>query len=135
MSQKIPLLDCLWNDVLQLSPVHPGLIRDALKEVGFGWQTMLCFEFDAEEVGINGSNTVIFKHLPREYGDFTLHADEFERFSQSALNRYSELPDATKAHFAEAKSQSVRPMVFLWVPHVLFQGQIAVNKLKIIEIS
>ncbi len=135
MEQKIPRLNCKWNDVLQLSPVHPGQIRDALKEVGFGWQTMLCFEIDPEQVGMTGQNTVIFKHLPRQYGDFSMSDDEFEPFTVEALPRYTQLPEVTKTHFADAKTTEQRPMLFLWVPHVLFHGRIAVNSLKIVEIS
>ena len=134
MAQKIPILDCLWNDVLQFSPVHPEQIRDTLKEIGFGWQTMLAFEIDPKQFGINETNAVTFKHLPRQFGDFTMKDEEFERFTEQSLKGHADLPFATKAHFKEAKETSNRPFLFLWVPHVLYRGTVRVDTLKIIEI-
>src|SRR5262245_12566503 len=29
MSGKLPLLNCLWNDVLHFSPLHPNLLYEA----------------------------------------------------------------------------------------------------------
>ncbi len=30
MEQRIPILNCLWNDVLHFSPVHPAKIKQAM---------------------------------------------------------------------------------------------------------
>src|SRR5262245_45843041 len=44
MHQRIPLLTCLWNDVLHFSTVHPAQIRDAILEVGLPWTPRSWFE-------------------------------------------------------------------------------------------
>ena len=135
MSQIIPHIDCSWNDVLQFSPVHPEQIRDALLKVGFGWRPLLTFEIDPEKAGMNSNNTVIFKHRVRAKGDFSLNSEEIVPFNADNLARFQQLPQATREHFQQAKESSEVPMLFLWVPHVLFKGQLPVEKLKIIEIA
>ncbi len=34
MDQIIPILDCLWNDVLHFTAVHPKDVKDALIKAG-----------------------------------------------------------------------------------------------------
>ncbi|HVC08915.1 MAG TPA: hypothetical protein VNH15_03135 [Elusimicrobiota bacterium] len=34
MAVRLPILDCLWNDVLHLSPLHPAKIKECLVETG-----------------------------------------------------------------------------------------------------
>lgn len=35
LETKIPPLDCLWNDVIHCTPVHPSIVYSALREAGF----------------------------------------------------------------------------------------------------
>ncbi len=35
LQQRIPLLDCLWNEVVQLLPLHPRKVRVLQKQLGF----------------------------------------------------------------------------------------------------
>ena len=34
LEKRIPILDCLWNDVLHFSPINPQLIWDVFKREG-----------------------------------------------------------------------------------------------------
>lgn len=34
MQDVLPILNCLWNDVLHFSAVHPSLVKEALFESG-----------------------------------------------------------------------------------------------------
>jgi hypothetical protein len=134
MAQMIPILNKSWNDVIQLSPVHPEEIRDAMLKIGFGWRPMLFFEIDPVAVGMNSQNTVVFKHLPKQRGDFSMRPEDFESFDSKNISSYSTLPEITKNHFAESKANNTAPMLFIWVPHVLYAGRISVAPLKIIEV-
>jgi hypothetical protein len=135
MQQMIPYMNSRWNDVLQFSPVHPEQIRDAVVGAGFGWRTMLVFEIDTEKAGFSQENASIFINKVRESGDFTLKDDDFEPYSLEVLSKYQNIPDVTVNAFKDAKAKSEPPLLFLWVPHVLFKGTIPVEKLKIIEVS
>lgn len=135
MNENIPKLGCKWNDVLQFSPVHPELIRNALLEAGFGWQAMLFFEIDPSAVGMNATNTVFFLHKPRERGDFKMYDDEFVPLTPDLPDDLFRLPQATLTHFAEAKASNSRPFLFLWVPHVLYKGHLVAGDLPIIEVK
>ncbi|MGH7237929.1 MAG: hypothetical protein ACREGF_05325, partial [Candidatus Saccharimonadales bacterium] len=55
LQRKIPYLDCLWNDVLHCSPVHPAKINQALKDCGLkNINSAEFFEIDVEaDIDIN----------------------------------------------------------------------------------
>jgi hypothetical protein len=135
MAKQLPHINVSWNDVLQLSPVHPEQMRDAMIKTGFGWRPMLFFEFDSSQIGMNQLNTVIYRHLPKQKGDFAFRAEDFEAFSPESLHRHADLPEATRAHYQESLATKTAPLLFIWVPHVLFHGRISVVNAKIIEIA
>lgn len=135
MARMLPHINVSWNDVLQFSPVNPEQMRDAMIKTGFGWRPMLFFQFEINEIGMNESNTVIYRHLPKAKGDFTLSTEDFEVFSARTLEAHSHLPEVTKLHYQESLATKTAPLLFIWVPHVLFCGKISVVNAKIIEIA
>jgi len=62
MQARLPILDCLWTDVLHFSPVHPGKVQQALAEAGFIRKPRRYFEVDPLAKGFNATNAVIFLH-------------------------------------------------------------------------
>ncbi len=103
---------------------------------GFGWRSLLAFEIDADSNGINQTNAIIYKYLFKkeelQSHGFRFSPSDFETFSPENLSRYSSVPQATIDHFKSAKENSETPLMFLWVPHVLYRGKINVEKLKIL---
>lgn len=53
LRQRIPGLDCLWNDVIHFSPVHPFKIVEALVEAELPHQPSRWFEVEPEEHGFD----------------------------------------------------------------------------------
>ena len=42
--RRIPPLDCLWNDVLMFSPVHPAEIMQTFRKAGYDLKSKAYFE-------------------------------------------------------------------------------------------
>ena len=59
MQQTLPILNCLWNDVLHLSAVHPSVFKDALAEAGSPKSFNLEF-FEIDPQVLNPEDTLVY---------------------------------------------------------------------------
>jgi hypothetical protein len=61
MQMTIPVLgDCLWNDVLHFSPVHPSLVANALRDSGLQLPPMKFFQCDADLFDLEHTTIYLF---------------------------------------------------------------------------
>jgi hypothetical protein len=129
LREPIPILNCLWNDVLHFSPVHPLEIHNGLLEAGIDVPERQYFEVDPSACDFNEQNAVIY-----------LSEDDTEKdakwvlpFSFAALEAISPLlPDSTKAYYKAQKAINRRPLLYRGVPHVLYKGSLRINVLNLI---
>src|SRR5690349_18423802 len=112
MQARLPLLDCLWNDVLHFSPVHPGKVQEALAKAGFGRKPRRYYEVDPLAKGFNATNAVIFLHQRVKLEKFQLEPDDFREFEAEELSSLGEIPAATLAYYREIFEQGKRPLVY-----------------------
>jgi hypothetical protein len=134
MAARIPLLDCLWNDVLHFAPVHPARTQAALTAAGFPRKQRRYFEVDPVQMGFHAGNAVIFFHQRVDPDRFQLHPEDFAPFDPQALAGLGEIPAATRAYYREAQRQGRRPLVYLYVPHILYKGTLDIRGLNIVEV-
>lgn len=137
LTRKIPILDCLWNDVLHFSPLHPAKIFAKFDEMiggKFLEKPLQFFEVNPTAMGFNAENAVIYLHTPREKGDFTLPESDFLPFNAELLADYQEIPEATITHYKETVPYKKQVWLYLFVPHILYRGSLEVEKLKVIEV-
>ena len=138
LTRKVPILDCLWNDVLHFSPVHPAKIFAKFDEMiggKFLEKPLQFFEVNPTAMGFNADNAVIYLHTPRKKGDFTIPKSDFIPFNTELLADYQEIPKATIAHYQETIPNKKQAWLYLFVPHILYKGTLEVEKLKVIEVS
>lgn len=133
MQQHIPILDCLWNDVLHLSPVHPALIKKAIFEAGgrksFNWD---CFEIDPHL--LNPQNTIVYLYKFKNFMG-TFNEDNFVPYDPDTIAQYSVVPQETKDYFKEMLFQGKGPLPFYRVPHILFKGELNVIGIRKISVE
>ena len=140
MQRKVPLLDCLWNDVLHFSPMYPSKIRDALISVGFRWNTRPWFAVDPINSGFGSENAVIFLNTPPEdptaLGNFDFPKTDFISFSSKQLEKLAkmEVPGATLEYLRFAKNNGDRPVLFNYIPHILYRGAIDVSNVETVNL-
>ncbi len=123
LEDKIPPLNCLWNDVLHMTAVHPKKVYNALKSSGFkrGLNGEKWFEIDPEL--IDRDKTVV-----------SVGEDSYVRFNLGDLEKYSEIRKWTLDYYKKQIRDGKIPLMFYKVPHVLFKGHLDTSKLNIITI-
>lgn len=123
MNQKVPILECLWNDVLHLSAINPDEIANALKQCdansAFGVQYYQIDPFILER-----DNAVIYTRLAGEKIDCSPYNPE-------RIAEISALPEVTKEYYKDEIANNRRPLVYYQTPHILYQGSIDISKCAI----
>ena len=61
--QRIPILDCLWNDVLHFSAVNPKEVKQALVEAGRNLDfSMSFYQVDPKLIGPKNAIVYLYAH-------------------------------------------------------------------------
>lgn len=128
---RIPILDCLWNDVLFLFAVNPKEIIDALVAAGgTPFIKMSCYKIDAEF--IDPKKAVIYLHI---YEDGIDGANErnFVSYKPQEAVKLSVMPESTKDYYVEMLGRGKwPPLVFHKIPHILYKGTFDVSQSEIV---
>ncbi|QBD76366.1 hypothetical protein EPA93_10235 [Ktedonosporobacter rubrisoli] len=116
----IPLLNCLWNDVVQCSPIHPHLVYLALRERGFPvqpdrafWQIPLSALADVPIAVVGYPRNPLGQE----------HAHWLDRSTYCELDA---VPAETLAWYDYLAQQKKLVGIFQGIPHVMVQGPISV---------
>jgi|AntRauTorcE11897_2_1112592.scaffolds.fasta_scaffold01979_4 hypothetical protein len=128
MEQKIPYLNCFWNDVLHFTTVHPRKIKAALGSS----RTFKAFSIDPHV--LEPANTIVYLHQQNDIREKT-RAD-FVEYNPNEVAQYKEIPEATKDYYKRMRNQGKRPLMFVRVPHILHKGSIDTSapSVEIIEV-
>jgi hypothetical protein len=136
----IPTLNCLWNDVIFLSPLHPHKHYAEYQKIGFSPKNLQFFKIPIEV--LEEKRVTVFK-WPR-YEKYPKHHQipTLDEMSQaycaidfSHYQEMDELPGDTKdfyAHVFDANNPEKYPR-FNWyrIPHILCQDPIDVSDPRI----
>lgn len=128
MEQKIPILNCLWNDVLHLSPVHPKEIKNALLTSGKkDIPSHEYFEIDPRD--LKPENTIIYLYKEGIYNrDISLA--EFAEYEADKIKQYASIPTITMEYYKDKIAKGEKPLLFWHIPHILFKGSINTSKVR-----
>lgn len=124
LKEKIPLLNCLWNDVLHLTAVNPITIKETLEEIGFKPPVRRWFKINPKE--LQSKNIIVY--LFENSGQIT--EKDCERFNMSKIKEYNKLNKKTIDYYKSAYKKGKRPLLFNYVPHILYKGHINTGKLE-----
>jgi hypothetical protein len=127
----VPPLDCLWNDVLHLSPVHPADIISALGDAGLEPLRRRFFEIDASD--LDSTRTVVFVNRRADAAD-ALDGSQWKPFRAEALGKLSIFNEASRRYYRECARDGRRPLLWGHLPHVLYRGTLDTRALRIIEV-
>jgi len=127
LESRIPSLNCMWNDVLFFTAVHPSLLRKAWEEIGIKLpEPFRFFEIDAQSFEPSDATVWLFE---RGKDDMT----GYRSFEADSVEDYSQLPPETLEYYREQHTQGLRPFLFIFVPHILYRGSVDISSARIIE--
>jgi len=130
LERKIPLLDCLWNDVVQFLPLHPRKIFELQKELGLIPEVPKYKYFEINSSLFDPAKTAVyFKDAPGEENSHT------EWLSDVDLSSVQEVPVATINYFKSLVGTGEMPFNYQFAPHVLYKGIIDIADQRVISLS
>jgi len=136
--QRIPILgDCLWNDVIFMTAVHPQKIFDASAEAGWGEIIpQRYFKIDLSTLDKEKLAVYLFK-ASEPTVQSKVNNDDFVKFDLKDVSKYEIVPQSTKDYFRhEYESDHKRISLFYrYIPHILYRGEIDVSNAEIITVT
>lgn len=129
LERKIPLLDCLWNDVVQLLPLNPKKVFESQIELGLIDTIPDYNYFEIDSSSLDPSRTVVyFKTAPGEE-NVTV-----KWLKDVSLDDLQELPQATRKYYESLVGKDEQVFNYQFIPHVVHMGVVDVSGSKIISI-
>ncbi|HVW71779.1 MAG TPA: hypothetical protein VHB93_01345 [Candidatus Paceibacterota bacterium] len=125
LKERIPPLDCLWNDVLFLSAVDPRKIRRACEEAGAELPPRLLF-FEIEPIAIDPRNAVVWTR--------SKSPDDFQPFEPQQLEAYAELPEKQIRYYREEAECNRSPLLWMHLTQILYKGAIDISNTRVLEV-
>jgi hypothetical protein len=129
MKDAIPILNCLWNDVLHFSPVHPLRIKEAFEELGeefMGGREY--FEIPVDTFA--PEKTIIYLNggIPKT------DSRNWLSYDSALVPRYKELPELSRRYYKEKFAKNEQPLLYAKISHVLYRGSIDTKNITRIRI-
>jgi hypothetical protein len=130
--QRIPALDCLWNDVLHFTAVHPQEVKQALIEAGRTKDfTMSYYQIDPHMLDPKLSIVYLYAHTNK---DKSKEPENFEPYNSDDIGKFSIMPQATKDYYKQQIAKGERALLYVRVPHILYKGSLDVSNCPIITV-
>lgn len=130
LERKIPLLDCLWNDVVQLLPLHPSKLFELQQELGIVDKLPDYRYFQIETSQLEPSKTVVyFKTAPGEE-NVTV-----KWLADVNLDDLQDVPPATLEYYKSMIGTGEPVFNYQFVPHIVYRGTIDVASAKIVSLK
>ena len=129
LSNEIPPLHCLWNDVLHFTAVTPKELKDKLAKAGISYE--LSF-FKVPVSFVEGENSIAFLY-GKNLGAIS-DVKQYEPFDPNKMDIYGTIPKETVEYYKQKKAEGVRPLLYHLVPHILYKGNIETKDLKTVII-
>lgn len=129
LERRIPLLNCLWNDVVQLLPLHPRKVFELQADLGLipKIPKYKFFEIDPKLLDTEKA-VVFFKSAPGEENT------EVKWLRDVDLATIREVPQATVDYYKSLVDTGELPFNYQFVPHIVYRSNVDVSKVSIITI-
>ncbi len=131
LKRRIPVLDCLWNDVIHMSSLDPRVVKVELEKNGREMKNRTFFKIDPFSLDLK--NTLVFLYNPLKRGE-DVPDDFFVPFDPKETEKYAVFPEDTKKYYAETISHGGNPLLWHRVPHILYKGTIDISNCELLEL-
>lgn len=131
MQVRLPILNCLWNDVLHLAPLHPSVTKAAMIACGFKVSPRRFFVISPEI--LDPRRAVYFKHSRDTQGAYDFLASDFAPFVPESYAELETIPPEQLNYFQRMKESGGTPLLWARTPHVFYLGSLSTKDLPIVE--
>lgn len=125
METIIPVFNCLWNDVLHLSPLNPQVIVDYWREEGIEEPKEEISVFEVPLGHLDESKLLYFyPQLRVDRSSFYHTPEQFESFSIDTYHEHENITAIQKEIWKKDKAEGRRLFWFSHTTHILYHGRI-----------
>jgi hypothetical protein len=120
----------LWNDVLHFSPLDLKIIKRALINCGSRpTEGRKYFAIPIDVVRSKECCTFTLDH--RKTNIYKFFDNEISEIDWNLYAELEKVPKATKTYFRGCAKSGIRPLLFMYCPHILIHGEIDVSTAEI----
>jgi hypothetical protein len=83
LSIRIPKMDCLWNDVIHLSPIHPRKVKAEIENAGFQIKKSKWYKISVFELDRNSAKIYLYRH------DKNIYDEEIIDYEPNEISKYN----------------------------------------------
>ena len=130
LQKRIPLFDCLWNDVVQFLPLNPQSVFDVQKELGILKSVPPYKFFQINLATLDPNKTIVyFKTAP---GEENVAVKWLKDVDVATLQ---EIPKATLDYYKTLVGTGELPFNYQFIPHILYLGGVHVSTAPIVTLE
>lgn len=130
LERQIPLLDCLWNDVVQMLPLQPLKLFELQKQLGLIDEIpdYKYFQIDSSQLDVTKA-VVYFKTAPGEENV------SVEWLKDVSLEELQEIPVATMNYYESMVGTGELVFNYQFVPHIIYRGSVDISQSQILKLK
>jgi hypothetical protein len=133
LDQRIPTLgNCLWNDVIHLSAGHPQLVEDELQKNGESLKIKQFFQIDPNLLEVE--NTTVYLFNQKTEND-KFDSENWLKYQPDEISKYDKIPERTARYYYVSIQKGEQPLLWAFVPHILYKGNLDVSSANIIYVK
>lgn len=130
LKRKIPLLNCLWNDVVQLLPLHPRQLFELQKELDLIKEIPDYRYYRINIDALDPLQTVVyFKIAPGEENVTVKWLRDVQ------LEELHGIPEATRKYYESMVGTDEPVFNYQFVPHIIYKGTVDVSSAQVINLQ
>ena len=130
LERKILLLDCLWNDVVQLLPLHPRQLFELQKELDLIKEIPDYRYYRINIDALDPLQTVVyFKTAPGEENVTVKWLRDVQ------LEELHGIPEATRKYYESMVGTDEPVFNYQFVPHIIYKGTVDVSSAQVINLQ
>jgi hypothetical protein len=124
IQQSFPLLNCLWNDVVQFSALDPRIIIKELRK--YNEDLVLSrksfYKFSVKDITSHYEAIVFDRDLTRKDKSFKVEAHEVRKLEVDSYKELEEVPKRTIEYWKKVKAEGGVFLMFPFITHVMVKG-------------
>lgn len=119
LEETIPLLNCLWNDVLHISPIHPQIVIDTWRQEGLYSYAGIPEQIEVYKIPVDllkEETTVCYQSFNFDFNSYNPELDKFWSFQSSLFQEQTKV-DPKQLDIWKSDYNAGR--MFMWYSHTM----------------